>query len=330
MRPLVVLALCAACAGEPAAPAEVAATPGAAIEKTSTQGPLAARVTVAPDKPRVGDVLRLVLTVDAAAGTEVTMPPFGEALGRFDVVGFAPREETLPDGKRRYVQDYRLQASRSGRLRIPPLRIEYSSPAPSGSGSGMGEELLTEEIPLEIESVLTAEGAGTLAAPRGALDETIARPWLLPAALAGGLIAIVLAVLVVRRVRRRAAVEIRRSAADVALGRLGLLAGGGLPTDRDTADPFYVELSDIVRRYLEDRFGVRAPELTTEEFLREVRVMPGFADEHRALVADFLVLCDRVKFAGHAPDAGESQAALEAAGRLVRETAAAPPPGASA
>ena len=53
------------------------------------------------------------------------MPPFGDALGRFEVVGYTPREEALGAG-RRHVQEYRLQASRSGRLRIPPLRIEYA------------------------------------------------------------------------------------------------------------------------------------------------------------------------------------------------------------
>jgi hypothetical protein len=34
-------------------------------------------------------------------------------------------------------------------------------------------------------------------------------------------------------------------------------------------EPFYVALSGIVRRYLEGRFGLRAPERTTEEFIRD-------------------------------------------------------------
>ena len=37
--------------------------------------------------------------------------------------------------------------------------------------------------------------------------------------------------------------------------------------ERGELERYYVGLSAIVRRYLEDRFGLRAPEMTTEEFL---------------------------------------------------------------
>ncbi len=115
-----------ACDGGETATAPAAAPAGKPVARTTAQGPVKATVEVAPAKARVGDVLRLTLTVDAGAGVQVTMPPFGDALGRFEVVGYTPREEALGGG-RRHVQEYRLQASRSGRLRIPPLRIEYAA-----------------------------------------------------------------------------------------------------------------------------------------------------------------------------------------------------------
>jgi hypothetical protein len=321
-RFLVAIALAgAACGEQPAAPAAAPAVKP--VERSTTQGPLKATVQVTPPSPRVGDVLRLTLIVDAEPGTEVTMPPFGEALGRFEVIGFAPREEALGKG-RRHVQDYRLQASRSGRLRIPPLRVEYSNAA--ARPAAQAEELLTEEIPIQVESVLTAEGAGTLSAPRGDLDEVIARPWVIPLLAAGGVLVIALAIMAVRSFRRRHRAEVRRSAAEIAFARLGALEGRGLPEGRSDADPWYVELSDIVRRYLEDRFGIRAPELTTEEFLREARRLGELGELQRGLLTDFLEGCDRVKFAAHEPAADESRAALGLARRLIEETAAAPEP----
>ena len=36
-------------------------------------------------------------------------------------------------------------------------------------------------------------------------------------------------------------------------------------------EDYYVQLSSIVRHYLEDRFHLRAPEMTTEEFLHDAR-----------------------------------------------------------
>lgn len=94
--------------------------------------------------------------------------------------------------------------------------------------------------------------------------------------------------------------------------------------ERGEAEPFYVALSAIVRRYLEDRFGLRAPERTTDEFLREMAADLRLAAGHRELTAAFLTQADLVKFARVVPGAEAMRAAYDAAGRLVRETIAAP------
>lgn len=97
-------------------------------------------------------------------------------------------------------------------------------------------------------------------------------------------------------------------------------------------EPFYVALSGIVRRYLEARFKLRAPERTTEEFIRDALSSRKLSDAHRDLVAGFLEQSDLVKFARHAPGQADMHNALDSAERLVRETMpaapapAAPPP----
>jgi hypothetical protein len=60
---------------------------------------------------------------------------------------------------------------------------------------------------------------------------------------------------------------------------------------------FYFELSMFLRRYIEDRFGLRAPERTTEEFLREARGRPALGTRDVELLERFLGHCDMVKFA---------------------------------
>ena len=76
-----------------------------------------------------------------------------------------------------------------------------------------------------------------------------------------------------------------------------------------------------MRRYLEDRFVVRAPEMTTEEFLeataRSAVLQPG----QRQLLGDFLAESDLVKFARHVPTLADSDRVLGAAERFVDETA---------
>jgi hypothetical protein len=94
--------------------------------------------------------------------------------------------------------------------------------------------------------------------------------------------------------------------------------------EEGVVEPFYVELSAIVRTYLEDRFGLRAPERTTEEFLREASASAALREDHRKLTTDFLEQADLVKFARHRPGAPEMNAAWDAADRLGRETVPAP------
>ena len=93
-----------------------------------------------------------------------------------------------------------------------------------------------------------------------------------------------------------------------------------MPT-ADVADAWYVELSDIVRRYIEERFALRAPELTTEEFLAEAGRSAELTAGNRELLSAFLATCDRVKFARYSPDEDESRGALQEAKRFLNETA---------
>lgn len=83
---------------------------------------------------------------------------------------------------------------------------------------------------------------------------------------------------------------------------------------------FYIELSDIVRRYLEERFTLKAPEMTTEEFLKELRETDLLSREHKRLLKDFLTHCDMVKFARYGSSDSEISSSFESAERLIKET----------
>src|SRR5207253_620970 len=80
-------------------------------------------------------------------------------------------------------------------------------------------------------------------------------------------------------------------------------------------EEYYVQLSAIVRRYLEDGFHVRAPEMTTEEFLAAATSDGRLIATHRRLLGEFLSQADLVKFARHLPTLKDSEAAYDAARR---------------
>ena len=85
---------------------------------------------------------------------------------------------------------------------------------------------------------------------------------------------------------------------------------------------YYYELSDIVRHYLENRFDLRAPEMTTEEFLYSLRDSDKLTGAQKNLLKEFLIHCDMVKFAKYGPDKKEIGGSFDSAKRLVDETKA--------
>ena len=84
---------------------------------------------------------------------------------------------------------------------------------------------------------------------------------------------------------------------------------------------YYAQLSDVVRRYLELRFGLRASEQTTGEFLHTLQRGGPLAPPHQELLRELLQRCDLAKFARATFTPEECQAANEMAQRLVQETA---------
>ena len=130
------------------------------------------------------------------------------------------------------------------------------------------------------------------------------------------------AALVFLRRRRTPRVEptvVERPPHEIALEALRQLKDSELMKAPD-AEPFYVRLSQIIREYIELRFGIRAPELTTEEFVREAARSDSLSSAHRLLLEDFLREADMVKFARFRPDLSSRERAVNAALRFVQDT----------
>lgn len=326
---MLIAALLVACGddgGAPASETRPLEVPADAIAKTTETGPVKATVKVWPSKPNLGDAIYLRLEVEAPAGIRIDAP-FQDAgdqrLGRFAIIGFLRDTQHGPDGKQRHEQTYTLEAQTSGKHRVPPLRIEMLD-ARDPKAPAQPQEILTEEVPLQIAPVDAALVGKELRPARGELPTTIGgTSWVLVLGIASGVMVLGAgSILLWRGLRARKKREQQRNAYDDAVAQLRELEQRGAP-DAETADAWFVELSAIVRRYLEHRYDIRAPELTTEEFLNVATARPELREQHREMLRQFLERCDRVKFAGYRPDADESLATLAAARGFVEDTRAA-------
>lgn len=145
--------------------------------------------------------------------------------------------------------------------------------------------------------------------------------WWLAAVLSAALAAWYL----VRRYRSPAPPAAAPPAPDVlALAALDAILARDL-IGRGEVKAFYIELSDVVRTYLESRFQVRAPEMTTEEFLRSVRLSQRLSPNQQEALRGFMEQSDQVKFARRQAGAEEMRASFDLAKRFVQETREPPP-----
>lgn len=284
------------------------------------RGPVMAELTIEPTDVQVGAAVELRLRVSAPDGVEVLMPEFGEFLGQYSILDFAPNTTVAADGETTYTQRYELQVLRSGRQRLAPILIEFVDRRNASGDPETVFELLTDAVGFTVRAI-SAEALDTpLAPPLTALPPR-SFPEREPV-LTGVIVTLVL--LLVAGVllwawRRRAAIVAVEAAHDVALARLRNLRAQPRQ-NHDDVDAFYVELSSLVRDYVEARFGLHAPELTTEEFLIAARDADQLAPLDREFLGDLLTESDQVKFAGFVPEKAKVNNTLDAVAQFLART----------
>lgn len=252
--------------------------------------------TLEPARIAVGDRARLTIRVEHDAGASVVWPA-PESLGPFEVLERRIGEPHVEGERTVSSAEFVLTAFELGDLEAPAVEIEVLG------ADGNTVTLGTDSWPVTVASVgLDAGGdiraiKGPLAIP---LNVLAFLPWLAGVALLAGI-----AYRLWRRFRGRtpdsilAPAEPPRPPHEIAYEALRTLEAERLP-DRGEIKTFHIRASDIVRAYVEGRFGVDALEMTTAEVLDGLRGREVDED----VLRDFrrlLERCDLVKFAKDRP-----------------------------
>ncbi|MBV9672825.1 MAG: hypothetical protein JO076_08395 [Verrucomicrobia bacterium] len=82
---------------------------------------------------------------------------------------------------------------------------------------------------------------------------------------------------------------------------------------------FSVELSDVLRGFIEQHFGIKAIRQTTDEFLNQISEGGRFDEGQRERLLRFLETCDKIKFARSSADAEECKRLYDHAVGFVEE-----------
>ncbi len=262
----------------------------------------------------VGEDIRLRIEAAAPAGTLFRWKPPQEEIEGLSVEDHKIQTSDRPWGSRLSV-DLLLRSFEPGEHEIPELPISYRR-----KGGADWKETSTRPLKVTVKSRVSGDVLKLdIKEIKGPLGR---RPVLVLAFIT--LLAAAAAAFGIsywkRRRRGLAGVAVPPTPAhEIALQKIKeLLAKDYI--SRGLEQQFYYELSLIVREYLEDRFGIRAPEMTTEEFLEHLRVGSALVPAHKELLKDFLTHCDLVKFARYEPGRPEIDAAVASARRLIEET----------
>lgn len=106
-----------------------------------------------------------------------------------------------------------------------------------------------------------------------------------------------------------------------AMQELARIDALGLP-EAGEAERYHTLLSDVVRRFIEARYHLRAPQQTTVEFLEAMRQAPQLTSEQQGLLRDFLERSDLAKFARAEFSPQDCRASAQMARAFVEQSAA--------
>lgn len=261
----------------------------------------------------IGDRLKYTISVRAKEDIDIKFPDFSDGrIGDFEIKDSGKRSRKNIFGARSAEAWYVVAIYSTGKKNIPPVEIKYK---PERSPGWLTVE--TGEIAINVKSVLPP-GATTADADirdiKGPLNLRSINAW----AVILALLALAASAALIKALGSRKRRAVCRTPYDIALIELEEIRA--LLADQRNIKEFYVRISDCVRRYIENVFSLKAPEMTTEEFLNSMKESGALPEMHKKSLKDFLEACDLVKFARYVPKETEIESVFTTAKSFIDNT----------
>lgn len=309
------------CAGCPKDSKSVESETSFEVDKVYERGPVTVHVRLDKTQINIAQTVLLQFEATVRPDYEIRMPKVDEALKDFGLVSWDnPGRRLDPNNHVVTTYEYRLEPFLSGDYEIPAFTFEFHDV----NEPEAKHELSSEPIAVEVTSLLGEDRANLVlediedVVPMSR-EATTWWVWLIVGAglalsLAGGLTWFVL-----RRSGKLKIQRIFKPAHEIAYARLRALVAEDL-VEAGRIKEFYERISGILRYYIEDRFDLHAPERTTEEFLAELQRTEVLAASDKDVLGEFLVHCDLVKFAKHAPTTEQIQRTFDLVKDFIERT----------
>lgn len=297
----------------------------AVIQGVAAQEPVRiVRAAFEPESLLLGDHFELVVEVEAESDSyEVALPLLDDGLaeGRIELVEDVAAERTTPNAEGyRLRKSYRLRSFEPATYGFDSLAVAYTD------GTKIDTLFWNGRLTVEVQDMPIDTARQTIYDIKQPLDAPLLvdefRGYLWGLVLLGAVVAslVWLAVRALRRSRgTQEAVELPKEAPHIVAIRSLLVLDSQKLWQNGRYKEYYTRLMDILRSYLDGRFGVGAMEMTTDQIVEAFKQLP-LSDKQRRELGTLLGESDLVKFAKHIPSAETNEAAYYTVYYFVEES----------
>lgn len=270
----------------------------------------------------LGDQIKLLLEIDHPKNVDVQFPAVPDTL--IDYIEVLDRSgidtvEMDDENFRKQIQSYLITSFDSGSYQIPPFWFKIDIDGKTDSVPTNGVNLNVFSIPID-----TTRGPTDIKMPYDApVNLKEVTPYILGAILIGAILFFIFYA-ISRRKKKKPIFTLPKKPKEpahvIALRELDRIKNEKIWQQGKTKQ-FYIEVTETLRKYIEDRFGIPALEYTSDETLERFRSNPKLLKEKTfENLQQILKLADLVKFAKYQTLPDDDNMTLVNAFFFVNET----------
>ena len=267
----------------------------------------------------IGDQIKLHLSFSGPSDVEVAWPQINDTIvSAVEVVNRTGIDTIRSENNNHYIQNLTITSFDSGYYAIPPFRFKYRVEGDTALHFVETAPLLLGVHTVEVDTTKAFRDIKMPIAAPYTFREAL--PWIL---LGLGIILIgyLLYYYLKKKKHDEPVFKARKPKLpphQIAFDALENLRFKKL-WQNGKVKKYHTELTDILRTYISERFGVHALEMTTDEIVEVLEPTP-VNDQALAKLKDTFVLADLVKFAKAQPLPVENDLSLNNAIDFVKET----------
>jgi len=245
-------------------------------------------------KAQIGDIINYTLTIESEKDVKLNIPNLQKKFSDFYILEKKENPSKIIDNKNVKIFNFKIQAQKVGSYIIEPIEIQYVLSQNLENKYGKTTNTKTSKIFIEIQSVLQKTDKNNDIEDIKPLEKILVLN--LAFIIIGSVILVLLILLFIFRKRfKKVKAPKKFLAHEIAFEELEYLKESQF-IENNELKIFYFQLSDILRRYLKNRFDIVALEKISNELIKEIETNYNIEKENKEFLIYFLETTDFYKY----------------------------------